>query len=288
MVEYFSNSVFGLQGNLYQEFIEKIATPIIKSIIKTDDFEIVGSENHLSSLDFKNAKNPIASHIYKNFLSDIFKDKQSNKVYFKKKVCITLDKRLCNEVCPNTGRKITTIKIGGVELVYFIYFDIGEFFDFVYNNSDKTETMVQNSSNKNSNLISNNLDKKQILAETDNSVKANDLKDLDKLLKPTNLHQQQNQKYENIHFTNNQNHKVMTKIGYIHNNNEGFSYLRTSIDREGIFRISHRRFPEIQNFSIGTVIKAECEVDENERVQKVRSYYQCSNDELDISFKEFV
>lgn len=126
-----SNFVFGLQGNQYQDFIEQMARPEIQKIIGIDDYEIIGFENHLSFQDFKKTDN-IVSHIYTAFLKDI--QKENGKVSFKKKVCITLDERLCDDICPNTGRKITAIKLAGVDLAYFIYFDIKEFFDFVYDN----------------------------------------------------------------------------------------------------------------------------------------------------------
>lgn len=137
-----SNFVFGLQGNQYQDFIEQMARPEIQKIIGIDDYEIIGFENHLSFQDFKETDD-IVSHIYTAFLSDI--KKENGKVSFKKKVCITLDERLCTDICPNTGRKITAIKLGGVELAYFIYFDIKEFFDFVYgkNINTKIETKEQ-------------------------------------------------------------------------------------------------------------------------------------------------
>lgn len=129
-----SDFVFGLQGNQYQEFIDKIAKPIIQDIVGTDDYEIMPYHYHLSFKDFENTKNNLFSKFYDNFLSDI--TKENNQIYFKTKVCISFDKRLCTDTCPNTSRKITTIKLAGVELAYFILFDIQEFFDFVYQNND--------------------------------------------------------------------------------------------------------------------------------------------------------
>lgn len=141
-----SNFVFGLQGKQCLNFIEQIAKPEIQKIIGTNDYEIISFENHLSFQDFKETDD-IVSHIYTAFLSDI--KKENGKVSFKKKVCITLDERLCADICPNTGRKITSIKLGGVELAYFIYFDIKEFFDFVYGkNCKKSETIEQFNDNK--------------------------------------------------------------------------------------------------------------------------------------------
>lgn len=150
MTELFrSNFVFGLQGKLYQNFIDDIAKPIIERIIETDNYEIIGFKRHLSFKDFKNKENRIFDYIYTDFLDDIKKEKENGKVSFKKKVCITLDERLCTDICPNTGRKITSIKLGGVELAYFIYFDIKEFFDFVYGkNCKKSEIIEQFNDNK--------------------------------------------------------------------------------------------------------------------------------------------
>lgn len=128
-----SEFVFGLQGKRYEEFVDIVAKPIIEKIVGTNDYKIIGFDKHLSDMDFDNEKRKesIFPEFYLNFLGDIAKD--DNGVFFKKKICITLDERLCNDICPNTSRKITYIKIAGVELVYFIYFDVKEFFDFVYN-----------------------------------------------------------------------------------------------------------------------------------------------------------
>lgn len=129
-----SDFVFGLQGNQYQEFINKIAKPIIQRVIHTNDYEIIIPNHHLSFKDFENRKNSIFPEFYHHFLSDIAK--KDNQISFKIKVCISFDKRLCKDTCPSTGRKITTIKIAGIELAYFILFDIQEFFDFIYQNND--------------------------------------------------------------------------------------------------------------------------------------------------------
>lgn len=134
MTDFQSEFVFGLQGKHYQNFVDNIARPIIREIIGTDDYEFINFEHHLSHQDFANTKNSIVSHIYNQFLKDIKRDKETGEVSFKKKVCISLDDRLCTEICPNTGRKITAIKLANIELAYFIYFDIKEFFNFVYSN----------------------------------------------------------------------------------------------------------------------------------------------------------
>lgn len=144
MIEKFqSNFVFGLQGNLYQEFIDRVAKPIIQQIIGTDDYEIVPQTYHLSFKDFdkKSRVNSIFPEFYYNFLGDIVK--KNNQVSFKTKVCISFDERLCNDICPNTGRKIAIIRVAGIELVYFILFNIKEFFDFVYK-SNHTEEFQKN------------------------------------------------------------------------------------------------------------------------------------------------
>lgn len=142
MTDFQSDFVFGLYGRRYQNFIDIVARPIIKNIIGVDDYELINFEHHLSSQDFANTKNSIVSHLYNQFLNDIRKDEKTGKIIFKKKVCISLDSRLCAEICPNTGRKISAIKLGDVELAYFIYFDIREFFDFVYDQKLNIENDV--------------------------------------------------------------------------------------------------------------------------------------------------
>lgn len=86
MAEIFqSNFVFGLQGNLYQEFLDKEVRPIIQSIIGANDYEIIDFDKHLSKLDFDKSKRKesIFPEFYLNFLGDIIKEK--NIVSFKKK-----------------------------------------------------------------------------------------------------------------------------------------------------------------------------------------------------------
>ena len=132
MTDFQSEFVFGLQGKRYQDFITDIAMPEISKVLGTNDYEVVGFDGHLSFKDFENKKNSIASHIYMIFLKDIIKNEETGKVSFTKKVCVTLDERLCNDNCPNTGRRIAKIKLANVDLAYFIYFNVKEFFDFVY------------------------------------------------------------------------------------------------------------------------------------------------------------
>lgn len=151
MTEIFkSDFVFGLQGNKHQEFIEQIAKPIINEIVESTIYDIIQYDKHLSVKDFENIQNSIVSDLYINFLYDIVKS--DNQVFFKPKVCISFDERLCQDTCPNTGRKIATIKVAGVNLAYFILFDVKEFFDFIYNNqldkNNKKSIYRENSSFK--------------------------------------------------------------------------------------------------------------------------------------------
>lgn len=224
MVEKFqSNFVFGLQGNLYQEFIDRVAKPIIQQIIGTDDYEIVPQTYHLSFKDFdkKSRVNSIFPEFYYNFLGDIVK--KNNKISFKTKVCISFDERLCNDVCPNTNRKIATIKIADVKLAYFIFFDVKDFFDFVYDNE------IIEIQKENQHIETENIQTHQ---------KA-------KIVQP---------KFE----MTSHNQDDIVKIGYIHNLNHErrFSFIQINKDDNDGFPIFYQDFPEFEEFPIGTVVKA--------------------------------
>lgn len=251
-----SEFVFGLQGRYYQDFVDTVASPIIEQIIKTDDYEIIGFDKHLSFVDFdhKHRKQSIFPEFYLNFLADITKD--ANDVSFKKKVCITLDERLCNDICLNTGRKITTIKIGGVELAYFIYFDIKEFFDFVYSGNNNVYQHLEKSSPQNKNQDAKDIFQTKLDATHNNYGEYMD-------------------------------NPIIEKIGYIHNHHYGFAYIRTSVDRKDVFRIPHDIFPEIKELPVGTVIKSRCKINENDQVYHIESFEECSSKELGISFEQF-
>lgn len=318
MVELFrSNFVFGLQGKLYQNFIDDIAKPIIEKIIATDDYEIIGFERHLSFKDFKNKENKIFDYIYTDFLDDI--KKENNKVVYRKKVCITLDERLFDDtdICPNTGRKITAIKLAGVELAYFVYFDIKEFFDFVYdenintkieakkqplplyqrlgyNNQDELDSILRSSKKLVVLLESLGVDVpiKQGKVDLIPAVSKDDKEFLELLnhqnpnvrdIVKAKLDMQLNRTQNNI----SNNYLTAKKIGYIHNHNDSYSYVRTSTNRSDTFNIPHRLFPQVQELPIGTVIKAECGIDEFGKIRKIKSYEQCSEKELDILFETF-
>ncbi|WP_432481344.1 hypothetical protein [Moraxella sp. ZY200743] len=257
MVEKFqSNFVFGLQGNLYQDFLNSVAHPIIQNIIGTAVYEVVDFDKHLSLLDFDKSKRKesIFPEFYLNFLGDIIKE--SNSVSFKKKVCITLDERLCRDICPNTGRKITTIKIGGVDLAYFIYFDITEFFDFVYGNeiqkhhSQKDENIKPENDSKSNNEL---LDDK-----VENIEKFDDSKSTKLVLDESIITKLFSGNKNNESNLNIANYDYIEKIGYIHNiNNErGLSFIHETKDGDIGFPIYYQDFPEVEKFPIGTPIKA--------------------------------
>lgn len=135
---YKSDFSLGIVANRYQEFIDNVVIPIVEEFIskREDDinFEILPQEKHISFVDFQNKDNNIFESFYLDFLNDI--KKEEDKIVFRKKICISFDERLCNELCDITNRRFSIIKIGGVSLVYFIYFDIKEFFDYIYNNID--------------------------------------------------------------------------------------------------------------------------------------------------------
>lgn len=246
-----SNFVFGLQGKQCLNFIEKIAKPEIQKIIGTNDYEIISFENHLSFQDFKETDD-IVSHIYTAFLSDI--KKENGKVSFKKKVCITLDERLCTDICPNTGRKITSIKLGGVELAYFIYFDITEFFDFVYGNeiqkrhSQKDENIKPENDSKSNNEL---LDDK-----VENIEKFDDSKSTALVLDESIIPKLFSGNKNNESNLNNANYDYIEKIGYIHRKEIVYSRVMESLDEKSNFIIPHsKEFPEMKYLPIGTAIK---------------------------------
>lgn len=254
MVEKFqSNFIFGLQGNLYQDFLNGIAHPIIRDIIKTNDYEIIDFNKHLSLYDFDKSrrKDSIFPEFYLNFLGDIIKE--FNSVSFKKKVCVTLDERLCTSICPNTNRKITTIKLGGVELAYFIYFDIKEFFDFVYGDEIQKYQPL-----KNKNIIHQNYTKSK------NESLGNKIEDIEQVdeqnSNPPILDKSIIPKLFSGKKIENNNSNMMDyieKIGYIHNiNNErGLSFVHETKDGDIGFPIYYQDFPEVEKFPIGTPIK---------------------------------
>lgn len=274
-----SNFVFGLQGNLYQDFLNQVACPIIQNIIGTDDYEVIDFDKHLSLSDFdKNKrKDSIFPEFYLNFLGDIIKD--SNSVSFKKKVCITLDERLCRDICPNTERKITAIKLGGVELAYFIYFNIKEFFDFVYGDEIQKYQPL-----KNKNIIHQNYTKLK------NESFGNKIEDIEQVDEQNSNPSILDKSIIPKLFSgkkNDDNLDIVEKIGYIHSHKDFFSFVRTSTKRNDTFRLPHKIFPESQELSIGTVIKAKCEIDEFGKIKKVKSYELRSEKELDLAFEEF-
>lgn len=260
-----SEFVFGLQGRCYQDFVDTVASPIIEQIIKTSDYEIIGFDKHLSFVDFdhKHRKQSIFPEFYLNFLADITKD--ANGVSFKRKICITLDERLCNDICPNTGRKITSIKMGGVELAYFIYFDIKEFFDFVYNLDRGDFSRPQNQNvfvkkvieiNKKGNLEIATPDK-----DDDSGIDLNSI-DLSKFFSG------RKETEGSLHS------KLVERVGYIDNINteRGLSFIRDSDSGNSGFPIMHSDFPDVINFPIGTIIKANGYLDSEDDRFFVDSY----------------
>lgn len=281
-----SNFVFGLQGKRYQDFVDSVAKPIIEKVIGTDDYEIVNSEYHLSEQDFNKTQreNSIFPDFYQNFLNDI--NKSDSKIFFKKKVCICLDERLCRDICSNTGRKFATIKLANIELAYFIYFDIKEFFDFIYHEPCEITENKQNIEviNKDHNNNYQSPENNITIVDENKSISIDSSLSLEKLFQPNNLNYAKNEKI----VVNNSNDLIITKIGYIHNHNynDKFSFIRTSIDRKQGFLMPYKIFPDVKELAIGTVIKAKCIVN-NEKVIKVQSYNIGSESDLDFSFEEF-
>ncbi len=260
-----SEFIFGLQGRRYQDFVDIIASPIIEKVIKTKDYEIVSFDKHLSFADFdyRQRKQSIFPEFYLNFLGDIIKE--SNNVSFKKKVCITLDERLCTDICQNTGRKITVIKLAGVDLAYLIYFDVKEFFDFVYNFDEEVFSRPQNQNNFVKKVMETN--KKEDLEITtsnkddDSSVDLNSI-DLSKFFSG------RKETEGSLHS------ELVERVGYIDNINteRGLSFIRDSDSGTSGFPIMHSDFPEVINFPIGTIIKANGYFDSEDNRFFVDSY----------------
>lgn len=288
MANFQSNFVFGLQGNHYEEFVDIVVKPIIEKIIGTNDYKIISFDKHLSDMDFDNKKRreSIFPEFYLNFLEDI--DKADNGVSFKKKICITLDERLCNAICPSTGRKITSIKIAGVELAYFIYFDVKEFFDFVYSqkNNNLYQQLEKNSplyerlgyktkDEFNSDLRSSkklvallerlgiDVPKKQGKIDLIPAVSKND-KEFLELLNHENqdikdiVQAKLDMKHNSYNEYIDNNAPIIERIGYIANINteRKLSFVHDSDSGNSGFPIMYGDFPDVVNYPIGTIIKA--------------------------------
>lgn len=99
-----------------------------------------------------------------------------------------------------------------------------------------------------------------IVKKTNEFIEVGSLRELGDLLQLSNSSNNQENSINN--------HHIETKIGYIHNHNNGYSYIRTSVNRKDTFRIPHHLFPEIKEFSVGTVIRAKCRIDEYHQVKK--------------------
>ena len=265
MTDFQSEFVFGLQGKRYQDFITDVAMPEIVKVLGTNEYEVVGFDGHLSFTDFENKKNSIASHIYMIFLKDIIKNEETGKVSFTKKVCVTLDERLCNDNCPNTGRRIAKIKLANVDLAYFIYFNVKEFFDFVYDSYSNpfqheitpiiSRTNIPKIDKDNvdfNDVLSISKTEKNIISDSDKNEKSI-YKSFSELafLRKDKLDDNQ------IEGLNNQNDNEFKEItGYIHNHNYGreFSFIRVSSDDEEGYRVWHIDFPDIKELREGTPV----------------------------------
>lgn len=252
MAEIFqSNFVFGLQGNLYQDFCDNIAHPIIQNIIGSNDYEIIAFEKHLSLLDFDTSKRKesIFPEFYLNFLGDIIKE--SDSVSFKKKVCITLDETLCTDTCQKTGRKITAIKLAGIELAYFIYFDIKDFFKFVYefNHNELNKQNIKDGQNSHKEIQVNKQEvQDKSLVDNNQDTTILDKVDVSKFFSGKQADAKIKIQREYIE-----------RIGYISNINKerGLSFICDSPNNKvSNFPIPHKDFPEIIEYAIGTPIKA--------------------------------
>lgn len=92
--------------------------------------------------------------------------------------------------------------------------------------------------------------------------------------------------------TLNQSHEISRekyqtdRVGYIHNHNNHFSYIRTSAYSDG-FPLYHSIFPQVKELDVGTIIKANCEVDNKGQVIRVDSYHIGSEEDLSIYFEIF-
>ena len=293
MTDFQSEFVFGLQGKRYQDFITDIAMPEISKVLGTNDYEVVGFDGHLSFKDFENKKNSIASHIYMNFLKDIIKDEETGKVSFTKKVCVTLDERLCNDNCPNTGRRIAKIKLANVDLAYFIYFNVKEFFDFVYDsysNPFQHEITPIISSTNIPKIDKDNADFNDVLSisKTEKNIISDNDKNEKSIYKSfSELAVLRKDKLDDnqIEGLNNQNDNEFKEItGYIHNHNfeREFSFIRISSDSDEGYPISNRDFPDLKVLKIGTPIVLILEKDSFSNEFNIVDFKPCSYDDLDF------
>lgn len=303
MAEIFqSNFVLGLKGNLYQNFLNEVAHPIIQNIIGANDYEVIDFDKHLSSYDFdyKKRKESIFPDFYLNFLGDIIKE--NNTVSFKKKVCITLDERLCTNICPNTRRKITTIKISGMELAYFIYFDIKEFFNFVYdkNISQQKPIYAQLNLESHDELLSILRSGKKFLSLLENlNVSIPQKQGRDGLIPAISKYDEtfsQLLNHENpivrelakikLEQTNNSSEVTHSLIGFVDNHNEDrkLTFVTYSKDDKGV-PLHHEKFPEAPNLSVGDVLNLECSFD-GERYH-VRKYSVLNTNKISDLLESF-
>lgn len=168
--------------------------------------------------------------------------KRNNSVKVKTKVCVTFDKRVCNKLNVNSGRYYNTLSIGGVDLVYFILFNLDEIYDFLYSKEvGYVEEVENNIADCDTDLIDYS---NKGIVETDKIIS------------------------ENKHIK-----------GYLDNHNidKGLSFVSCSEDSG--YPVYHRDFPSILEIKVGSVL--ELEINSSYQFGKVVEYRLSDDKEIE-------
>ena len=133
--DFISEYVIDVKGRLFEKFKHEYVQKKKKKFLRDkntqiENFEIIEPKFHISYEDFSTYRESLMSDIYLGYFNNI--KKQSNNVILDKKICISFDERLCSQYCAVSDRKFTTINLGGEDIVYFVFFEIKEVFDFIY------------------------------------------------------------------------------------------------------------------------------------------------------------
>ncbi|MDY3306052.1 hypothetical protein [Psychrobacter sanguinis] len=124
--EFESNFVIDISLNKKNQvqiyFKEQVS--IFMNSLGVSEYEILEPKEQISSSDFKSVD---FEYFYLKVMSGI--NKSDKHLMFPRKVAITFDKRVCKQYNHKAQRYYETLKIGGVETLYFILFSIDEVYD---------------------------------------------------------------------------------------------------------------------------------------------------------------
>lgn len=123
---------FKSSDEINNKFIIPKVDLFFKSIGISDYKCIYDNSRHISYLDFKSVD---FFYFYDNILNDI--RKSGDTVINTIKYCITFDRECCKKVCDITGTFYDVIALHKKPIMYFIYIDINEIFNFIKNNPTK-------------------------------------------------------------------------------------------------------------------------------------------------------